>query len=330
MWQLIGVVLFHLGTMCGAMPPSPPKSQAPDLLATARAAWTDYMVKAAYLHGVRVTSYVDDGIDAPMRDIVKSLRNARGIVVIRYRMASSEPSPTTEWTAHLLNEKYACELRRDSGDSPWVLQNIQMAPKPSTLASGGRTLLSLGARCTMEALPDAVALPGFQIVSLAPSTEQVPGMYLLKCMLSRDDVAPPRRIVATVVLDADHFWCVKACAFEESIGDKVYLSGQAENRYVKVDGIPQPRERRTEFTLTVGRSHNHHVWTDEYQLSVPSRLPLESDFTLSAFGLPEPFGVTWERPTPWWLYALISAGVLFVVAVIVSFWKRRLAARSAG
>ncbi|HMP04645.1 MAG TPA: hypothetical protein PKC45_19325 [Gemmatales bacterium] len=58
--------------------------------------------------------------------------------------------------------------------------------------------------------------------------------------------------------------------------------------------------------------------------------PHEADYTLSAFGLPEPYGVEWERPTPWWLYALISAGVLFVVAVIVSFWKRRLAARSAG
>ena len=55
----------------------------------------------------------------------------------------------------------------------------------------------------------------------------------------------------------------------------------------------------------------------------------ESDFTLSAFGLPEPYGVEWERPTPWWLYTLFSAGVLFVVAVIVSFWKRRLAAQQA-
>ena len=52
-----------------------------------------------------------------------------------------------------------------------------------------------------------------------------------------------------------------------------------------------------------------------------------AEFFLSHFGLPEPYGVEWERPTPWWLYALISAGVLFVVAVLVSFWKRRLTAR---
>ncbi|HMP60106.1 MAG TPA: hypothetical protein PKD86_12210 [Gemmatales bacterium] len=55
-----------------------------------------------------------------------------------------------------------------------------------------------------------------------------------------------------------------------------------------------------------------------------------SQFTLSAYGFPEPFGIEWDRPTPWWLYALISAGVLFIVTVIVSFWKRRLAARQAG
>ncbi|HMP01220.1 MAG TPA: hypothetical protein PKD86_15985 [Gemmatales bacterium] len=52
-------------------------------------------------------------------------------------------------------------------------------------------------------------------------------------------------------------------------------------------------------------------------------------FTLSAFGLPEPYGIEWDRPTPWWLYALISAGVLFVVMLLLSLWKRRLAARQA-
>ncbi|HMP04644.1 MAG TPA: hypothetical protein PKC45_19320 [Gemmatales bacterium] len=67
--------------------------------------------------------------------------------------------------------------------------------------------------------------------------------------------------------------------------------------------------------------------TYSYEGPVLGKAP--TDFTLSAFGLPEPYGVEWDRPTPWWLYALISAGVLFIVTVIVSFWKRRLAARSA-
>jgi hypothetical protein len=55
--------------------------------------------------------------------------------------------------------------------------------------------------------------------------------------------------------------------------------------------------------------------------------PPESDFTLSALGLDEPFGVTWERPTPWWLYAGIAAGAVFVLALLVGLVIRRLQAR---
>ena len=82
------------------------------------------------------------------------------------------------------------------------------------------------------------------------------------------------------------------------------------------------------YRPSAGDPKEDGISTHTYTLSSES-YPA-SDFTLTAFGLPEPFGIEWERPTPWWLYALFSAGVLFVVAVIVSFWKRRLAARQAG
>ncbi|HMP01928.1 MAG TPA: hypothetical protein PKD86_06670 [Gemmatales bacterium] len=47
------------------------------------------------------------------------------------------------------------------------------------------------------------------------------------------------------------------------------------------------------------------------------------EFTLSAFGLPEPYGIEWERPTPWWLYAAISGGLLLFVVVLVRLWRRQ-------
>jgi hypothetical protein len=48
----------------------------------------------------------------------------------------------------------------------------------------------------------------------------------------------------------------------------------------------------------------------------------ESEFTLSAFGLPEPVGVEWERPVRWYLW-LMLAGVVCLVAGGVFYWISR-------
>ncbi|HMP59151.1 MAG TPA: hypothetical protein PKD86_07345 [Gemmatales bacterium] len=74
------------------------------------------------------------------------------------------------------------------------------------------------------------------------------------------------------------------------------------------------------YPLSGGTPEERTMVQFTYDLSPVS--PAVSDFTLTAFGLPEPYGVTWDRPTPWWLYALISAGALLVVAVVVILRKR--------
>ncbi len=57
-----------------------------------------------------------------------------------------------------------------------------------------------------------------------------------------------------------------------------------------------------------------------------SELP-EYEFTVSAFGLEEPFGITWERPTPWWIYfGLIGGGCLVGFVLIGVFLRRRYGA----
>jgi hypothetical protein len=53
----------------------------------------------------------------------------------------------------------------------------------------------------------------------------------------------------------------------------------------------------------------------------------EAEFRLSAFGLPEPLGVTWSKPTPWYLW-LSLAGVLCLMGGGVFYrLKRRAAAK---
>ncbi len=49
----------------------------------------------------------------------------------------------------------------------------------------------------------------------------------------------------------------------------------------------------------------------------------EYEFTLSAFGLPEPFGITWERPRPWWIYFGLAGGGCLVGIVLIGVFLRR-------
>lgn len=56
--------------------------------------------------------------------------------------------------------------------------------------------------------------------------------------------------------------------------------------------------------------------------TTPGPLP-ESEFTLSAFGLPEPVSVTWERPTPVWVWLLVAAGLTGGLGCLFGHFARR-------
>lgn len=55
----------------------------------------------------------------------------------------------------------------------------------------------------------------------------------------------------------------------------------------------------------------------------------EAEFTLSAFGMPEPVGVVWDKPTPRYVWFLVAAGVFIAIAVGFRLLARRRAARLA-
>jgi len=61
----------------------------------------------------------------------------------------------------------------------------------------------------------------------------------------------------------------------------------------------------------------------EFQVD-PSIDPPEREFSLSAFGLPEPVGVVWEKRTPVYVWLLVAAGVLLTLGIFFRWLARRL------
>ncbi|HMP61247.1 MAG TPA: hypothetical protein PKD86_18025, partial [Gemmatales bacterium] len=108
-----------------------------------------------------------------------------------------------------------------------------------------------------------------------------------------------------------------------NLGDKDLQRVTTQTFGVVVNGLPLLSSSRTTLEPAPGGSLKFPdgplVATET--INYDPRLPRESDFILSAFGLPEPYGVEWDRPTPWWLY--IGGGTLAVLVIVILGYRWR-------
>jgi len=64
---------------------------------------------------------------------------------------------------------------------------------------------------------------------------------------------------------------------------------------------------------------NNTITTYRYNVTVRS----DAEFRLSYYGLPEPEGISWDRPTPNYIWLLAGCGVFGLLAVLCSYLRRR-------
>ena len=122
---------------------------------------------------------------------------------------------------------------------------------------------------------------------------------------------PKEKLAKTVSKDDDKRLttsCTKT-KYEYIKSGRVYVP----NRILFVNSIEGSTDGRLEIEKSYNVSYDPNV--SEY------------DFTLSAYGMLEPDGVTWERPRPWWIYfGLAGVGCLVGIVLIGVFLRRRYGA----
>jgi hypothetical protein len=240
----------------------------------------------------------------------------------------------------VVNESYAFELRRKKFGDPWIISQVQTDLGDIKGLSSLHAILQIdhgGLRCNgpfmlhKYSLGSLVSEPGFNIRSA--TTIQRQGLTLVKvdfvCPRDRNAEAFSRFFhyeSGWIILDPDRYWSL--CEYEAKVTwpgvqqIQTLIRGTVECAQTK-SGLPVMKTMlvRIKGRNTKGpKAELDEELKSEY--AIEERAPSADEFTLSAFGLPEPFGMK-DKKMRWWLWAASAGVVSLVVAGTIRRWKAR-------
>jgi hypothetical protein len=240
-----------------------------------------------------------------------------------------------------LNSKYCFELKKNKPRNAWLLSRCVFvksgfddAKQPFLLKGGFRTAVDTsldGLSAVRFAQGDVsverlAELPGFELTSAVLAG---PEENILRASFNYQVTDPTTKKA-----------CRSICLLEFDLGlhclpvslHQSYTSGSDEvthdwkHEWVKTSTDSYTVKFAID-TRTVSGTRTTQLVRVRTDMTVSTREVPESDFTLSAFGFPEPPGVEWKRPFP---YYLVAAGVGTVCLGAFFFFRvraRRAAAR---
>ncbi len=244
---------------------------------------------------------------------------------------------------YAMNPRYAFILRRTSPTSPWVAQSVSDTTKgenDSTIEEALRKLdiIKRGARRLTQFhygaqnFQEILKKPSFRVVEAKPvhrdGEELVEVVFTNAHPATSDSFNPVQG--GTMLLDPRHHWVLRSaqCKLKYSDAEGQYKVHVEPADLAATFLLPR-RVVLTEdgvFSATQGRLQKQATIT--FDLNVPSRLPRDDEFTLTAFGLPEPGGFP-RQPTPWYFWAGLVGIVCISLAVLVRWLGRRAERRAA-
>lgn len=235
------------------------------------------------------------------------------------------------------NHRYAFALRRKTESSPWVVKDLTIAPGGTAEDYGGERTFGQFQMASLalmwldgELLETWLQKPEFHVLRSRLVT--MGGEDLVEvtfdCTHKPDDRGYGMQ-GGQMVLDPKRFWCLRNYDIRT---ESQSVRGTRKSQVLEIaeleGGFPVPKRivRERHATFTTGKT-NVMIDRFEFHLEIPHDLPDESEFTLSAFGLPEPPGLDrlslFRRiPIYYWI-----AGTGIVILVLGISARRLLAKR---
>ena len=305
-------------------------------LREAPARWAEYAELAKQVQGTYSFrgSLSPVGVKVENRSTLKMNRNCKLIEDSAERKVPGGKGDYQTLTLYALNPHYAFKLRRKNPTSPWYVTEV-VDLRTDSLPPEIQHEFQVFERCVLELvslgpdpLVELLGKPEFRVVRCRRVLQDGEELVAVDFDYPHTADAQDSGIQGgTLVLDPRRFWCLRSYEVQFR---SISAQGTRTYRVLELEeakgGFPLPK-RTTELIdilMNDGTKRKNESWRD-CNLHIPSRLSSDEEFTLSAFGFPEPLGVSWSRPTRWYLW-LSLAGVLCLAGGGVFYWLKRRAA----
>jgi hypothetical protein len=233
-------------------------------------------------------------------------------------------------TCSVRSTQYAFDLKRRDQNQQWALTQFHTEKLPARFgaAPNGRRAGPLWLQD--QWLPDWYSQPGFKVTSAVSENRDNKGLCRIEFSWK-----PTNRVQGPInqgetfikegwiVFDPAHSWCVDS--FEAKAAWTSCPNVIIRGRYDRTEHFEEkPTKYRytdeTSGTLNDGTNVHRELMAD-FQFLGDSAT--EDNFTLSAFGFPEPAGAGSPKPIPRYLWLLSSAFLLLASRAIIRFFFRR-------
>jgi hypothetical protein len=231
------------------------------------------------------------------------------------------------------NSRYSFRLERNTESTNWVLTGLTLGPDKGTYLKSEPLGEALDKLISPHFYLDGLSFdylfrqPGFEVRGVSQERTR-PEAVLVRVDFSYERRNYPgendtARYIGWMVLDPELFWCAASVQARYEVNGKAISTLRLEHALTRGQGaLPIIKRSTFENTPVSGNAELIRKGVFEFSLTESSNVP-ETDFTLTAFGLPEPQGIIWNRRPRYYLWFL----GLGVTALLIAFLWRRLARR---
>ncbi len=229
------------------------------------------------------------------------------------------------------NSHYAFSLTRPGGPGEWRLKDLHLDnsadPLPSNLKTESLAQGTLFVRpysLNPTTLMELFDTPSFRLLSCGSSPSD-PAVVRVQFESTPPtvDKKPQAQLNGWCDLDPQVGWSIR--------GVEISVNYPIQSTKVRTDikstldenGFVRIGEERQEIWVKSGNTlDSHRTQLNTYKIWQDRDIP-EREFSLSAYGLPEPPGITFARPTPTYVWFLLGAAGFTVLAIAFRWLARR-------
>jgi hypothetical protein len=271
--------------------------------------WKDYLQFASSLQVTVTASIFDDNQQSPKRKQVirQEYKQSSGVALHVYQVLE----PKMEAEVEGVNPSYSFKLKRSNPDRGWRITGLDFHVQPSASSAALKKLQEENLRfgvCNCLTLlnlwlPTLIQDPDFNISEIRPQESDGRQVIRIDFAYPKADKDYPVKGALKIkggwmVLDPEHDWILREYLLHTGQPQKYYIHRVFQ---IREGSYHHPIiTKTTSRTVDKGESPWQSVSEAQFETVEQSDVPFE-EFTLTAFGLPEPPGIEWKKPFPWYL-----------------------------